>query len=190
MKQLASCASAFEGLRDHFNEKRIGTYFLRRAFVEDHGFHVENDEVKMQEIDQLLLVFKRAAYIKMTAPGVYQTVKRIPTYLGESKVRRIARNRRDLRDGTATKVVKVKRVVPDFMRPLLPSLELALVLGSTKPVARTQVVKAVWAYIKKNNLQDSKNKRNINADALLRPVFGKDMVNLFEMSKHLTPVKV
>ncbi len=69
-----------------------------------------------------------------------------------------------------------------FMRPLTLSPALALVLGS-KPMARTQVVKNLWVYIKKNKLQDSKNRRNINADAKLKAVFGKGTVNMFEMTK-------
>ncbi len=69
-----------------------------------------------------------------------------------------------------------------FMKPLTPSAALAAVIGSS-PVPRTQVVKKLWAYIKKNNLQDSKNRRNINADAKLKPVFGKSQVSMFEMTK-------
>ncbi|MBT3392972.1 MAG: hypothetical protein HOF38_02735 [Elusimicrobiaceae bacterium] len=70
-----------------------------------------------------------------------------------------------------------------FMKPLTPSSELAAVVGS-KPLPRTEVVKKMWVYIKKNNLQDSKNRRNINADAVLKPIFGgKAQVNMFEMTK-------
>jgi upstream activation factor subunit UAF30 len=69
-----------------------------------------------------------------------------------------------------------------FMRPLTLSATLQEVLGS-KPLARTEVVKKLWVYIKKHNLQDSKNRRNINADAKLKAVFGKATVNMFEMTK-------
>ncbi len=77
-----------------------------------------------------------------------------------------------------------------FMKPLTPSEKLAEVVGS-KPLPRTEVVKKLWAYIKKNNLQDKKNRRNINADTALKAVFaGKATVNMFEMtklvSKHLS----
>jgi len=76
-----------------------------------------------------------------------------------------------------------------FMKELTPSAELAKVVGS-KPLPRTEVVKKLWAYIKKNKLQDTKNKRNINADDALKAVFGKGQVNMFEMtklvSKHLS----
>ena len=76
-----------------------------------------------------------------------------------------------------------------FMKPLTPSAELGKVVGS-KPLPRTEVVKKLWAYIKKNKLQDAKNRRNINADENLKVVFGKKTVNMFEMtklvSKHLS----
>jgi DNA topoisomerase-3 len=64
---------------------------------------------------------------------------------------------------------------------LKPSAELAAVIGDA-PVARTEVIKKLWDYIKANNLQDAANKRAINADAKLRPVFGKDQVTMFELA--------
>ena len=77
-----------------------------------------------------------------------------------------------------------------FMKPMKISDDLAAVVGKG-PMPRSEVVKALWVYIKKNNLQDPKAKRNILADANLKKVFGgKDMVNMFEMtklvSKHLS----
>ena len=70
-----------------------------------------------------------------------------------------------------------------FMRPVSPSAALAEVIGS-KAVPRTEVTKRLWAYIKKNKLQDAKNRRMINADAALKAVFGgKSAVNMFEMTK-------
>ena len=72
---------------------------------------------------------------------------------------------------------------PAFMKPLKPSADLAKVVGS-QPLPRTEATKKLWEYIKKNNLQDPANKRNINADATLQTVFGgKHTVNLFEMTK-------
>src|SRR5881275_1012468 len=67
-----------------------------------------------------------------------------------------------------------------FMAPLTPSATLSEVVGS-KPMPRTEVVKKIWDYIKKNNLQDSKNRRMINADSKLKPVFGKDQISMFEL---------
>ena len=77
-----------------------------------------------------------------------------------------------------------------FMKPMNISSELAVVVGKG-PMPRSEVVKKLWVYIKKNNLQDSKDKRNINADENLKKVFGgKGTVNMFEMtklvSKHLS----
>ena len=69
-----------------------------------------------------------------------------------------------------------------FMKALTPSATLAAVIGAT-PIPRTEVVKKLWAYIKKFNLQDSKNRRNINADDKLKPIFGKNQVSMFEMTK-------
>jgi chromatin remodeling complex protein RSC6 len=70
-----------------------------------------------------------------------------------------------------------------FMKPVTPSDMLAEVVGS-KPIPRTEVTKKLWAYIKKNGLQDKKNKRMINADANLKAVFGgKTSVNMFAMTK-------
>jgi len=77
-----------------------------------------------------------------------------------------------------------------FMKPLTVSDELAAVVGAG-PMPRSEVVSKLWIYIKKNNLQDEKNRRNINGDAALKKVFGgKATVNMFEMtklvSKHLS----
>ena len=70
-----------------------------------------------------------------------------------------------------------------FMKPVQPSAALAEVVGSM-PIPRTEVTKKLWAYIKKNELQDKKNKRMINADAALKVVFGgKASVNMFDMTK-------
>ena len=70
-----------------------------------------------------------------------------------------------------------------FMKPLTPSSELAQVVGA-KPLPRTEATSALWRYIKKNGLQDAKNKRMIKADPALKAVFGgKATVNMFEMTK-------
>ena len=69
-----------------------------------------------------------------------------------------------------------------FMAPLTPSSQLAEVIGN-KGMPRTEIVKKIWDYIKKNNLQDKKNRRMINADAKLKPIFGKDQISMFELAK-------
>ena len=69
-----------------------------------------------------------------------------------------------------------------FMKPMTPSASLAAIVGGSA-IPRTEVTKRLWAYIKKNKLQDPKARRNIIADDKLRPIFRKDMVNMFEMTK-------
>jgi chromatin remodeling complex protein RSC6 len=76
-----------------------------------------------------------------------------------------------------------KKANAAFMKPVTPDATLAEIVGST-PIPRTEVTKRLWAYIKKNKLQDQKNKRMINADGPLKAVFGgKSSVNMFEMTK-------
>jgi chromatin remodeling complex protein RSC6 len=69
-----------------------------------------------------------------------------------------------------------------FMAPVTPDAVLSEIVGA-KPIPRTELTKKLWAYIKKNALQDKKNRRMINADAKLKAVFGKPSVNMFEMTK-------
>ena len=76
----------------------------------------------------------------------------------------------------------VKAASAGFMKPMTPSAELAAVIGAT-PVPRTEVTKKVWEYIKKHKLQDAAQKKIINADAKLKPIFGKPQVDMFEMTK-------
>jgi|TARA_B110000305_G_C19409242_1_gene624478 chromatin remodeling complex protein RSC6 len=84
---------------------------------------------------------------------------------------------------TAKKAPAVKRA-PNaaFMKPMTISADLAAVIGAA-PMPRTEVTKKIWEYIKKNDLQDAANRRNINADDKLRVIFGKDQVTMFEMTK-------
>ena len=83
----------------------------------------------------------------------------------------------------AAKAKPARKANAAFMKPVTPSPALAEVVGS-KPIPRTEVTKKLWAYIKKNGLQDKTNRRMIKADAALKTVFGgKAMVNMFEMTK-------
>lgn len=68
-----------------------------------------------------------------------------------------------------------------FMKALTPSPALAAVVGAA-PLPRTEIISKLWVYIKANNLQDATNKRNINADAKLKPIFGKAQVSMFELA--------
>ena len=81
------------------------------------------------------------------------------------------------------KAKKKRKPNAAFMKPVTPDAALAAVVGA-KPLPRTQLTKKLWAYIKKNNLQDKKNRRMINADAKLKLVFkNKAQVSMFEMTK-------
>jgi chromatin remodeling complex protein RSC6 len=83
----------------------------------------------------------------------------------------------------AKKTAKKRKPNAAFMRPVTPSETLAPIVGA-KPMPRTEVTKKLWGYIKKNGLQDKKNKRQINADGPLKAVFGgKASVNMFAMTK-------
>ena len=83
----------------------------------------------------------------------------------------------------AKKAASKRKPNAAFMKPVTPDAALSEVVGS-KPLPRTELTKKLWAYIKKNGLQDKKNKRNINSDAALKAVFaGKGTVNMFEMTK-------
>jgi upstream activation factor subunit UAF30 len=72
-----------------------------------------------------------------------------------------------------------------FMRPLMPSGPLAAIVGSV-PMPRTEVTSKIWAYIKKNKLQDSVNRRMINADDKLKALFGKAQASMFELTKYVS----
>lgn len=83
----------------------------------------------------------------------------------------------------APKKKTARKPNPAFMRPLTPSPALAEIIGS-KAIPRTEIVSKIWTYIKKNGLQDKKNRRNINADAKLKGIFGtKAQISMFELAK-------
>ena len=83
----------------------------------------------------------------------------------------------------AKKAASKRKPNAAFMKPVQPSAALAEVVGS-KPIPRTEITKKLWAYIKKNGLQDAKERRMINADDKLKAVFGgKSKVSMFEMTK-------
>src|SRR5690554_5500765 len=86
----------------------------------------------------------------------------------------------------STKAAKTTKKTANsgFMKPMTPSAELAEIVGK-KPLPRTEVTKKMWEYIKKHDLQAPENRRNINADAKLKPIFGKDQISMFELSKCL-----
>jgi upstream activation factor subunit UAF30 len=97
------------------------------------------------------------------------------------KAARRAAKRPAARRSAAKKATK-RKPNPAFARPLTPSPQLAAIVGSS-PLPRTEVISKLWAYIKRHGLQDSKNRRAINADEKLRPLFGgRSQVTMFDLA--------
>ncbi len=121
--------------------------------------------------------------------------KKVAKKVVRKKVAKKAVKKKVAKKKVAKKKVAKKKVVKKkvkrkpnaaFMRPMTLSPALGAVVG-TKPIPRTQVTKKIWVYIKKNDLQDPKNRRMIVADAKLKPLFGgKKKVSMFEMTKLLS----
>ena len=116
---------------------------------------------------------------EMAKKAVKKAVKKVAKQVVKKVVKKAVKK-------VVKKVAKkktVRKANAAFMRPVTPSATLAAVVGA-KPIPRTEVTKRLWSYIKKNGLQDPKNKRMIKADAALKAVFGgKAQVNMFEMTK-------
>ena len=124
---------------------------------------------------------KKAAMKKTTKKAAKKkTTKKVAKKKATKKATKKAAKKKTTKKAAKKKTKRKPNAA--FMKPLTPSSALAEVVGS-KPLPRTQVVKKLWAYIKKNNLQDSKNRRNIVADSKLKAVFGKNTVSMFEMTK-------
>ncbi len=124
---------------------------------------------------------KKKAAAKKAAP------KKAPA--NKAPAKKAAAKKAPAKKAAAKKPAAKRKPNPAFMKPMTPTAELAAVIGP-KPRPRSEVAKSLWDYIKKNNLQDAKNRRNINADEALKKVFGgKKTVSMFEMtalvSKHL-----
>jgi chromatin remodeling complex protein RSC6 len=129
---------------------------------------------------------KKAAPVKTAAPAKKVAVKAATPAKKAAPAKAAAAPAKKV---AAKKAPAAKRTVnAAFMKALTPSAALAAVVG-VGPLPRTEVVKQLWVYIKKHKLQDSVNKRLINADAKLKEVFGKLQVSMFEMAgligKHL-----
>lgn len=117
---------------------------------------------------------KKAAKKPAAKKAVKKAAKKVAKKPAPKKVAKKAAKKKSTRKPSAA-----------FMKALTPSADLAAVVGS-KPLPRTEVVKKMWVYIKANKLQDKANKRMINADAKLKPIFaGKAQVSMFDMAKHL-----
>ena len=105
-----------------------------------------------------------------------------PAKKAAKKVVKKAAPKKVVKKAAPKKAAKKRKPNAAFMAALQPSALLSEVVGS-KPLPRTEVIKKIWDYIKKNGLQDSKNRRMINADDKLRPIFGKDQISMFELAK-------
>ena len=123
---------------------------------------------------------KKAAAKKPAAKKV--AVKKVAAKPAAKKVavKKVAAKKAPAKKAAAKKVARKPNAA--FMKPMTPSALLAAVIGAT-PVPRTEVTKKIWVYIKKHDLQDAKNRRNINADDKLKPLFGKAQVSMFELTK-------
>jgi chromatin remodeling complex protein RSC6 len=121
---------------------------------------------------------------KSTAKSTRKSASKSTARKSTAKSTRKSASKSTARKSTARKTTRTKRAPSAaFMKPMQPSEELGAVIGS-RPMPRTEVTKKLWAYIKKNDLQDQKNRRQINADDRLRPVFGgKRQVSMFEMTR-------
>jgi chromatin remodeling complex protein RSC6 len=123
---------------------------------------------------------KKATAKKAAAPKK-ATAKKVAAPKATAK--KAAAPKATAKKAAAPKMKSARKPNAAFMKPLNPSKELAEIVGGS-PIPRTEVMKKVWAYIKKNNLQDAKNRRAINADDKLKAVFGgKKQVTMFEMTK-------
>jgi upstream activation factor subunit UAF30 len=123
----------------------------------------------------------KKATAKKTAAPKKATAKKVAAPKATAK--KAAAPKATAKKAAAPKMKSARKPNAAFMKPLNPSKELAEIVGGS-PIPRTEVMKKVWAYIKKNNLQDAKNRRAINADDKLKAVFGgKKQVTMFEMTK-------
>ena len=124
----------------------------------------------------------KKAPAKKAAPAKKVAAKKAPAKKAAPAKKVVAKKAAPAKKAAAKKAPAKKRT-PNaaFMKALTPSPQLAAVVGSA-PLPRTEVVSKLWAYIKKNKLQDSVNKRMVNADAKLKEIFGKSQVSMFEMA--------
>jgi upstream activation factor subunit UAF30 len=122
----------------------------------------------------------KKATAKKAAPKKATAKKAAPK---KATAKKAAPKKATAKKAAAPKKKSARKPNPAFMKPLMPSKELAEIVGAAA-LPRTEVMKKVWGYIKKHDLQDAKNRRNINADDKLKAVFGgKKSVSMFEMTK-------
>ena len=118
--------------------------------------------------------------VKKTAK---KAAKKAPKKAAKKTAKKAAKKAGKKAGKKAAKKKSARKPNAAFMAPLTPSTQLAEVVG-TKGLPRTEIIKKIWDYIKKNGLQDKKNRRMINADDKLKPVFGgKGQISMFELAK-------
>jgi upstream activation factor subunit UAF30 len=137
--------------------------------------------------EELVLPAERLAQLeRKTLDGIRKRPIPWKTKPKEAPAKKSVAKKAAAKKGAGKKVpAKTSRTsrVGDFMKPMYPSTALAAIVGA-QPIVRTEVTKKLWSYIKRHKLQDTKNRRNINADEKLRAVFGgKDQASMFEMTK-------
>ena len=123
-----------------------------------------------------------------TKKAAKKTAKKAVKKAAPKKAAKKAAPKKAAAKKTAKKAVKAKvKRKPNaaFMKPLTPSGPLAAIVGSI-PMPRTEVTSKIWAYIKKNKLQDAVNRRMINADDKLKALFGKAQASMFELTKYVS----
>ena len=129
---------------------------------------------------------KKAAKKPVAKKAVKKAAKKAAPKKAAKKAVKKAAPKKAAPKKKAAKKKSARKPNAAFMKALTPSADLAAVIGS-KPLPRTEAVKKIWVYIKANKLQDAKNRRNINADAKLKLVFGgKAQVSMFDMAKHIS----
>ena len=125
---------------------------------------------------------KKAAKKSAKKPAVKKSAAKKPA-AKKPAAKKAAPKKTTVKKAAAKKPAAKRKPNAAFMKAMTPSSTLAAVIGST-PLPRTEVTKKIWDYIKKNKLQDSVNRRLINADEKLKQVFGgKRQVSMFEMTK-------
>ncbi len=161
----------------------------RRPFKAMLAWDKEADKVNFEFAPSKFPPRKPAAAKTGTVKTPFGKTVAVKAAAGAPAAKKVAAKKVAAKKAPAAKTAKPK--APRVAKPgagLVPSAELAAVIGS-EPVARTQVIKKLWDYIKAEGLQDAKDKRSINADAKLLPVFGKPQVTMFELAgivgKHL-----
>ena len=130
----------------------------------------------------------KTAVKKVVKKGAKKATKKVAKKVAKKAAKKVAKKvaKKATKKIAKKAAKKTKRKPnPGFMKPLTPTGPLAGIIGSN-PLPRTEVTKKLWVYIKKNNLQDAKNRRMINADEKMRPLFGKPQASMFELTKFVS----